>query len=114
MFHKQTKHEEASDKPKRANLFLATKIIGLSGVIVLSVGITLWVTRPKPKYPLGYEANFIAACVNKGNSAYGCVCPLRYIEQHYTYKDALKIDASATANNKLPDDLQRAFDDCRK
>jgi hypothetical protein len=82
--------------------------------IVLSSTVTYFITRPAKLYPLDFEANFIAACINTGDSAYGCVCPLRYFENHLSYKEAQVIDQQANKTGKLPRSLQQVFNDCRK
>jgi hypothetical protein len=79
-----------------------------------AVGLSLWLSRDRPAYPLSYEANFIAGCLNKKATVYACVCPLRYVENHYSYKQALTLDDTANTTGRLPRELQQVFNDCAK
>lgn len=89
-------------------------LLGFIAAIAISSGITYWLAKPSPPYPLAYEANFISSCVNAGDTFYGCVCPLRYVENNYSYKQALGLDHQIQKTHKLPRGLQQVFKDCRK
>lgn len=103
------------DRFKKLNRKLIYILIAL--VIVsasVSATLTYWLSRPAPLYPLDFEANFLASCINAGDSAYGCICPLRYFERHLSYKEAQAVDKQATKTGKLPRNLQQIFNDCAK
>lgn len=45
-------------------------------------------------YPQTFEDNFTTSCVTAGATPTACSCALNYVEDHYTYKQALDMEAS--------------------
>jgi len=95
--------------------FYTTAIVG---IIIICALVMSFILPPisradKSEYPLEYDANFIAACLEGGSNVYGCVCPLNHVKDNYSYPEALKLDEQFTKTETLPDGLQQVFKDCQ-
>lgn len=97
---------------KRTNIWMSVLIIiAAVGVITALIYIGTSTSHKKnPDYPTDYESNFLTSCHKNGGSPNGCSCSLTYVEQNYTYEQARKLDG---VTENLPQDLQKAFQDCQ-
>jgi hypothetical protein len=92
-----------ANKSSRPAWSVGLMIGAVIGLIILIINMIRWFQPPT--YSDSYRDNFMSNCTDSGLSYARCKCSLDYVQQHYTYQQAMDLDAQI-ANGITPPEVE--------